>query len=242
MTIPPCIEDCGFLSEIGPPPNLIVNLPPPPVPSFLQSSADILLATNNGSCDFCNWAQGVDVPYIEVSRKGRAIDETTYFIAISACISVVIATTLLVIFIFRCKEAKVKPVPELFGKRVVTSSISSNASLDTTVYANTYRPTDVTTAASNPIAQQQPKTMWSGLGNIETSPYVLQHQPVNHESPELLSRYEYIDYGSVGHTYAYPVEVVHIMNDAENHAAHDTVAASFENSGFVDSENRATSL
>lgn len=233
-----CIQDCGFLSKVGPPPNLIVDLPPPPFPSFLQNSADFLFANNNGSCDFCNWAQGLDVPYIKVSRKGRSFDETAFFIAISACISVVIVTILFVVFIFRCKEAKVKPVPELFGKRLVTNNILSNTSSDTTLYANNSGDAQ---AAYNPTPQQQPKIMWSGLGNAGTSPYVLQHQPVNLESPELLSHYEYIDYGSVGHTYVYPVKVVHIMNDVDN-AAHEKMVASFENCGFIDSESRATTL
>lgn len=236
MSFQPCIEDCGFLAELGPPPDLILNLPPPPVPSFLQTTADLFLATN-GSCNFCSiWAKGVEVPYVEVKRKGQSNDDTTYFIAISACIGVIIMSILVIIAIIRCKESKIKPVPDPYGKRAHSTNIQPSIG-DTTLYANSSADGVIPTCA-------QPKVLWSGLGTAETSPYTLQHQPVSRDDPASFAHYEYIDYGSVGHTYAYPTEVVRIMNDGENHYCYpDSLDVSFENCGYVNSENNhATSL
>lgn len=54
--------------ELGPPPDIIAAMPPPPIPAFLRDPVDFLVASN-GSCDLCGWAGGDDVQLIEIARK-----------------------------------------------------------------------------------------------------------------------------------------------------------------------------
>lgn len=69
-----CLGDC---LDLGPPPDTILFLPPPPVPSFLQPSLPDLLL-NSSSCtspQLCeSWLPINRLPeggdYVELPRKG----------------------------------------------------------------------------------------------------------------------------------------------------------------------------
>ncbi|KAF0300760.1 hypothetical protein FJT64_003269 [Amphibalanus amphitrite] len=60
--------ECALLEELGPPPDMILTLPPPPLPSFLAESAPQLM---NHSCGLCRWASGGAVDYVEMPRQDR---------------------------------------------------------------------------------------------------------------------------------------------------------------------------
>lgn len=76
-----CLGDCW---DLGPPPDSILFLPPPPIPSFLQPSLNDLLL-NTTPCSFnqlCeSWLPsngiseggigGVGGDYVEMPRKGN---------------------------------------------------------------------------------------------------------------------------------------------------------------------------
>ena len=61
--------ECALLEALGPPPDMILTLPPPPLPAFLAESAPQLM---NHSCGLCRWAAGGAVDYVEMPRQGKA--------------------------------------------------------------------------------------------------------------------------------------------------------------------------
>lgn len=60
--------ECALLEELGPPPDMILTLPPPPLPAFLAEAAPALM---NESCGLCRWAGGDAVDYVEMPRHSE---------------------------------------------------------------------------------------------------------------------------------------------------------------------------
>lgn len=69
-----CLGECW---DLGPPPDSILFLPPPPVPSFLQSPLQdlVLNSTPCSTSQICEpWVASNRVPegdYVELPRKGK---------------------------------------------------------------------------------------------------------------------------------------------------------------------------
>lgn len=251
----PCLMECDSLVEMGPPPDLIAGMPPPPIPAFLRDPVE-LLAASNGSCNLCGWAGSDDVQLMEIPRKFPMIDDMWYFVIISAAVGAILFGVLVVIASLRCKEAKVKPAHDPCSKvekKVVVNPVQSP-------------PHPMALPPGVSLGGPGPKALWSGLKGSESSAYSLHHHPIG---PELLSNYERVDYGSVGHTrplspaFRMPAPIppplplhpppptcptycagaaagnqaVHIMGNGNAYYANpESLDGSFENGGYVDSE------
>ncbi|KAK9871373.1 hypothetical protein WA026_011629 [Henosepilachna vigintioctopunctata] len=107
-----CLGEC---LDLGPPPDSILFLPPPPAPSILQHSLpDLLLNTTpcyaSQLCDA--WAPLNKFPdsgdYIELPRKEvetwSALDDTWLLVLIASSIGVLLLGALLAMFLLKCRE------------------------------------------------------------------------------------------------------------------------------------------
>lgn len=78
--------ECDSLYELGPPPNMILNIPPPPIPPFMEEFVARLAAEGidmgqdssgfpeeDKACNLCQWANGNGVGYVELAQKGELI-------------------------------------------------------------------------------------------------------------------------------------------------------------------------
>lgn len=78
---------CDAMWDLGPPPDIILALPPPPVPPHLgelvaRLSAEALQPEGPGfdsrsaaegfeqSCELCHWATGNNIGFVELAQKG----------------------------------------------------------------------------------------------------------------------------------------------------------------------------
>lgn len=53
---------------MGPPPDTILGIPPPPLPAFLQRAP---IVNNTSTCSvLCDWTAGPGVEYVELPRHG----------------------------------------------------------------------------------------------------------------------------------------------------------------------------
>jgi hypothetical protein len=60
---------CVECSDMGPPPDTILGIPPPPLPAFLQRAPII---NNTSTCSvLCDWTAGPGVEYVELPRHGN---------------------------------------------------------------------------------------------------------------------------------------------------------------------------
>ncbi|XP_044761564.1 uncharacterized protein LOC123318865 isoform X2 [Coccinella septempunctata] len=106
-----CIGEC---LDLGPPPDLILFLPPPPAPSILQHSLpDLLLNTTPCSAgQLCDaWVplnKFPDSDFVELSRKEvetwSSIDDTWLLVLIASSIGILLIGALLAIFLLKFRE------------------------------------------------------------------------------------------------------------------------------------------
>ncbi|CAH1373479.1 unnamed protein product [Tenebrio molitor] len=109
-----CLGECW---DVGPPPDSILNLPPPPVPAFLQHPLpDLLLNTTPcSSTQLCESLPPLNrIPdsgdYVEMPRKDietwsvTAIDDTWLLVLVASSIGVLLLGALLAMFLLKCRE------------------------------------------------------------------------------------------------------------------------------------------
>ncbi|XP_008211279.1 uncharacterized protein LOC100679656 isoform X3 [Nasonia vitripennis] len=103
------------LCTLGPPPDMILRLPPPPIPTFLVHSSDYYPGVgasdglpffehfNNSPCKHsCEWrAEGVQ--YVEMPQQGTVFDDTWLLVLISSCIGVIFIGIVLAALLIKCK-------------------------------------------------------------------------------------------------------------------------------------------
>lgn len=88
---------CDVLRDLGPPPDMILNLPPPPVPPHLEEIVSRLAAealalpdgdnrdsssgfgfastsSEASSCELCLWATGNNIGFVELAQKGELLE------------------------------------------------------------------------------------------------------------------------------------------------------------------------
>nr|XP_001808956.1 PREDICTED: uncharacterized protein LOC100142496 isoform X1 [Tribolium castaneum] len=109
-----CLGECW---DVGPPPDSILSLPPPPIPAFLQHPLpDLLLNTTPcSSQQLCESLPSSNrIPdagdYVEMSRKDieswsvTAIDDTWLLVLVASSIGVLLLGALLAMFLLKCRE------------------------------------------------------------------------------------------------------------------------------------------
>ncbi|KAJ8962396.1 hypothetical protein NQ318_018380 [Aromia moschata] len=107
-----CLGEC---LDLGPPPDNILFLPPPPAPSFLQHSLPDLLL-NTTPCSAAQLCESLPssnrIPdagdYVEMPRKDveswSGIDDTWLLVLVASSIGVLLLGALLAMFLLKCRE------------------------------------------------------------------------------------------------------------------------------------------
>lgn len=97
--------------ELGPPPNSILSMPPPPLPSFLvPRTAIIALAQNDSQPCYaafvCEALPGIRDPsgieFIEL--PGAGFDDAWLFLLVAAVVSIIVVVTVLSFMVMKCRE------------------------------------------------------------------------------------------------------------------------------------------
>jgi hypothetical protein len=94
------------------PPNAILNIPPPPLPSFLlPKSADAVLTGNNNSACFaanmCEPTSGQSdhIEFIEIRNANIGIEEPWFYVLISILCIVLLIGTIFAIILLKCRDS-----------------------------------------------------------------------------------------------------------------------------------------
>lgn len=106
---------CGIGSqcfELGPPPDTILSMPPPPLPSFLVPRSSIIaLASNDTQPCFAAFMCDVNSPgpreqsgieFIEL--PGNSFDDVWLFIIVASLVGVILLVTVLTFILTKCRE------------------------------------------------------------------------------------------------------------------------------------------
>lgn len=98
--------------ELGPPPDNILSMPPPPLPAFLlpRSALVASLTANESQPCFaafmCESAPGPreqsGIEFIELS--GRGLEDTWLFIIVTSCVAVILLGTILAYVLMKYRE------------------------------------------------------------------------------------------------------------------------------------------
>ncbi|XP_047103850.1 uncharacterized protein LOC124722755 [Schistocerca piceifrons] len=100
--------------ECGPPPDAILHIPPPPLPTFLQralahdtdaaAAAAAAAAEGQPACAApCAFTDTPAVEYVELPRQGPALDDTWLLVLVSSCAGVLLLGALLALLLLKCK-------------------------------------------------------------------------------------------------------------------------------------------
>ncbi|CAH0553384.1 unnamed protein product [Brassicogethes aeneus] len=241
-----CFGEC---MDLGPPPDSILFLPPPPLPAFLQQSLPDLLL-NTTPClpaQLCESSPIVSnkIPetygdYIELPRKdfeswtGSGINDTWLLVLVASSIGVLLLGALLAMFLLKCREMN------LFG--------SSDCSMHSRQIKHS-EPRDcasVTNINSNKLIHPSEAVLYHGLPNLTDNRMVwaaLTPHGTQHFISENYPR-DLIDYGEPEDHYE-TIDNMNIPVKPELPGAYHTFQkgltlklypekSSFDNSGFVD--------
>lgn len=94
------------------PPNAILNIPPPPLPSFLlPKSADALITGNNNSACFaanmCEPTSGQSdhIEFIEIRNANLGIEEPWFYVLICVLCILLLIGTIFAIILLKCRDS-----------------------------------------------------------------------------------------------------------------------------------------
>lgn len=94
--------ECDSLFELGPPPDMILKIPPPPIPPFMEDFVARLAAegvdvrpdpvssapgVEDRKCSLCHWANGNGVGYVELAQKGECVDGVLRVLRVCVCVA-----------------------------------------------------------------------------------------------------------------------------------------------------------
>ncbi|XP_041979914.1 uncharacterized protein LOC121733656 isoform X2 [Aricia agestis] len=117
---------CAECLSLGPPPDSIVHMPPPPLPSFL-----VELAPCRAPCPQEDVFPGVE--YHELPRhEPAATDDTWFLVLITCCVAVLCIAALLALFLLKCREAR-GGCKSATGKAGGSNALYGSAALDSRV-------------------------------------------------------------------------------------------------------------
>ncbi|XP_037938049.1 uncharacterized protein LOC119671473 [Teleopsis dalmanni] len=227
-----CIGNCG---HVGPPPDSILSMPPPPLPSFLLPKTAVLaLPTENDSqpcftpfmCESNAHPRESGVEFVELTGgNNNGLENTWLFVLISSCVGVLILGGLLAVILLKCRDT-------LFASCNFSyhdSNIKQGAmnTLGEPSKSNPFMAGGIlypcTAAASRDTLQSQmandSRLLWATLTPHGTRHFITDYPSVNNAQE---GHYEVVDYRSKPQN--------HIYRDY----AKRTPIKSFDNSGFVD--------
>ncbi|XP_026749152.2 uncharacterized protein LOC113509923 isoform X2 [Galleria mellonella] len=97
--------------SLGPPPDSILHMPPPPLPAFLANAANLTPPCRASKCPPLqnneDNALFPGVEYHELPRHEPAgSDDTWFLVVITCCIAVLCIAALLALFLLKCREAR----------------------------------------------------------------------------------------------------------------------------------------
>jgi len=106
-----CVGSCDQLA--GPPPDFILSMPPPPLPSFLISkpaTVDILVPSNESQPCFAAFMCGHGMQHNEsgnalmelVRSDSKSLENVWLFV--SSCIGIFVFGCFLALIVIRCRE------------------------------------------------------------------------------------------------------------------------------------------
>lgn len=244
--------------ELGPPPNSILSMPPPPLPSFLvPRTALIALAQNDSQPCYaafvCELLPGAREPsgieFIEL--PGNGFDDAWLFLLVAALVSIIVVVTVLSFMVIKCREYVNDLFRNLTNKYVNLSnfiSISCRESVHKRGPVNGVCINEPQMSANKSQTFLSGDILYSSTSNEQTS---LQQQMVKenrllwaaltpHGTRHFVSsaeqcsnyddHYEVIDYQ--GNRVMRPREGVTLKINPNN----STNTRSFDNSGFSDFE------
>ncbi|ALC48185.1 CG9919 [Drosophila busckii] len=220
-----CVGSCDQLA--GPPPDFILSMPPPPLPSFLISKPkhiDILLPSNESQPCFAAFmcSQGGQHndsgnELMELVRSDTKSLENIWFF-VSSCIGIFVLGCFLALIVIRCRDsffsyhdANIKQTAiNALGEATKSNAFTSGGILYPCATAN-----------SRDLLQSQlvndSRLLWATLTPHGTRHFII-------ENSQDAGHYESVDYRSKAHTqvfrgYAKPTQ---------------SFVKSFDNNGFVD--------
>ncbi|XP_064556617.1 uncharacterized protein LOC135441087 [Drosophila montana] len=218
-----CVGSCDQLA--GPPPDFILSMPPPPLPSFLISkpkSIDILLPSNESQPCFaafmCGQNQHNDSgnELMELVRSDAKSLENVWFF-VSSCIGIFVLACFLALIVIRCKDtffsyhdANIKQTAiNALGEATKSNAFTSGGILYPCATAN-----------SRDLLQSQlvndSRLLWATLTPHGTRHFIIENSQDGH--------YESVDYRGKAHNQVF-----------RGYAKQSqSFVKSFDNSGFVD--------
>ncbi|XP_055713487.1 uncharacterized protein LOC129807910 [Phlebotomus papatasi] len=219
-----CIGDCY---DLGPPPDMILSMPPPPLPSFLLPRSAIVSLTGNDSqpcfaAFMCDPSPGPrehsGIEFIELSHKNMGVEDTWLFVLISSCVGVLLLGAILAMILMKCRESynysyhdTTKPPMPVIGEPHLTPAKPHGSYLTGTMF---YPSPNASHTLQQQLAHDN-RVLWAALTPHGTRHFVTDPYQEDH--------YEVVDY-SVGKP-----------DPPAHHTINRTpVKSSFDNSGFVD--------
>ncbi|KFB49563.1 AGAP008385-PA-like protein [Anopheles sinensis] len=236
-----CFGDC---LELGPPPDMILSMPPPPLSSFLLPKNALVAASKpNGNSNhslLCSAAficepslKAIEQSGMEfIELPGNGMDDTWVLVLISSCVGVLLLGALLAMVLIKCRDSfgysyhdsnlKQPPLHALGTEPVVASKAAVFMPGGTILYPTGHvhhHSTHPHQHGGQPVYGPDNRTLWAALTPHGTQHFITESYGGNPED-----HYEVIDYGRKHEQYI-PA------------SAHGTIVKSknsFENSGFVD--------
>ncbi|XP_045769416.1 uncharacterized protein LOC123870239 isoform X1 [Maniola jurtina] len=135
--------------SLGPPPDSIMHMPPPPLPAFLANIANLTPPCRASKCPPPhNTEENALFPGVEYHELPRhepaATDDTWFLVLITCCIAVLCIAALLALFLLKCREY------DLFKARGGCKSGTGKASGSNALYGSAALDSRVLWAALTP--------------------------------------------------------------------------------------------
>ncbi|KAH8416788.1 hypothetical protein KR222_004552, partial [Zaprionus bogoriensis] len=226
-----CVGSCDQLA--GPPPDFILSMPPPPLPSFLitkPKSVDVVLPANESQSQPCFAAfmcgqslqhndSGNELMELVRSGDSKSLENVWFFV--SSCIGIFVLGCFLALIVIRCRDS----FSTFFSYHDANIKQTAINALGEATKSNAFTSGGIlypcATANSRDLLQSQlvndSRLLWATLTPHGTRHFII-------ENSQDGGHYESVDYRGKAHTqvfrgYAKPSQ---------------TFVKSFDNNGFVD--------
>lgn len=226
---------CVECLDMGPPPDTILGIPPPPLPTFLQRAPAF---NDTATCSvLCDWTAGPGVEYVELPRQGPAMDDTWLLVLIASSVGVLLLGALLALFLLKCRvERSGKGSLQLDGSTL--SKAKGVKGCEAVLY-----PCPSSGGAVTPDS----RVLWAALTPRGTTHHFTAEPPIYHQPYH--HHHSVPQYGSTLQHQARslppiptspqhpPSQISPYQITQITHQLPDTLPVSFDNSGFIDSDD-----